>query len=63
MSHDYVLKNLIFDPYRSPKDDPQGMTRQSKPESRSICYPAVTTKTPSNMLYVYHYWVYVQILA
>ena len=26
MPHDYVLKNLIFDPYRPPKCDPQGMT-------------------------------------
>ena len=25
--------------------------------------PAVTTRIPFNMLYVYHYWVYVQILA
>ena len=27
MPHDYVLKNLIFDPYRPPNCDPQGMTR------------------------------------
>ena len=24
MPHDFVLKNLIFDPYRLPKGDPQG---------------------------------------
>ena len=44
---EYVLKNLIFDPYWPPKCDP-------------MACPAVTTKIPFSILYIYHYWVYVQ---
>ena len=44
MPHDYVLENNLCDPYWPLKGDPQGMTWQSQPKSRSICYTSIITE-------------------